>query len=143
MKLSRIRRCTGKDFHYEHLNFLDQIDKEESIYFLDHQSLLNSVSCPIKKREKDTQGVSSHSYSVELMTFALPNAMGQPVKSITLTVNPDRVLGPSEWFHEACVIVAVDRLGRKEEVEDRVDPERRSRMLAGRERSSSAPSGGQ
>lgn len=76
------------------------------------------------------------------MTFALPNAMGQPVKPITLTVNPDRVLGPSEWFHEACVIVAVDRLGRKE-VEDRVDPERRSRMLAGRERSSSAPSGGQ
>lgn len=77
------------------------------------------------------------------MTFVLPNAMGQPVKPITLTVNPDRVLGPSEWFHEACVIVAVDRLGRKEEVEDRVDPERRSRMLAGRERSSSAPSGGQ
>lgn len=52
MKLSRIGRCTGKDFDYEHLNFLDRIDKGGSIYFLDHQSLLNSVSCPIKKEKK-------------------------------------------------------------------------------------------
>lgn len=52
MELSRIGRCTGKDFDDEHLNFLDRVDKEESIYFLDHQSLLNSVSCPIKKEKK-------------------------------------------------------------------------------------------
>lgn len=52
MKPSRIKRNTGKDFDYEHLNFPDRIDKEESIYFLDHQSLLNSVSCPLKKEKE-------------------------------------------------------------------------------------------
>lgn len=63
MKLSRIGRCTGKDFDYEHLNFLDRIDKGGSIYFLDHQSLLNSVSCPIKKKK---------SYSRSFKSFLFP-----------------------------------------------------------------------
>lgn len=59
MELSRIGRCTGKDFDDEHLNFLDRVDKEESIYFLDHQSLLNSVSCPIKKEKRYSRSFKS------------------------------------------------------------------------------------